>query len=71
MELMARGLPAVVVLGEDFIRQSQLIAGSRGFRLKYVIIPRTINAMKPPEIEKEADRVAGEAAARLLAREAA
>ena len=60
MELMKRGMPAVVLLGEDFIAQSEVIAKSRGMRLKYAVFPRTIDSMTPEEIEAETDRACEE-----------
>ena len=60
MELMKRGMPAVVLLGEDFIAQSEVIAKSRGIRLKYTVFPRTIDSMTPEEIEAETDRACEE-----------
>ena len=60
MELMKRGMPAVVLLGEDFIAQSEVIAKSRGIRLKYVVFPRTIDGMPPEEIEAETDKACEE-----------
>jgi hypothetical protein len=53
---MKRGIPAVVLLGEDFIAQSEVIARSRGMRLKYAVFPRNIDGMTTEEIKAETDR---------------
>ena len=57
MELIKKGLPAVIILNEDFVAEAQLIARSRGVPIKYVVVPRTINAMTDEEIEAEIDKV--------------
>ena len=65
MELMKRGMPTVVLLGEDFLVSSQLIAKSRGMGFKYVTFPRNIDFAPTTEIEAETDR-AGEEIVQLL-----
>ena len=57
MELIKKGLPAVIILNEDFVAEAQLIARSRGIPIKYVVVPRTINAMPEKEIEAEIGKV--------------
>jgi len=57
MELIKKGLPAVIILNEDFVAEAQLIARSRGVPIKYVVVPRTINTMADEEIEAEIDKV--------------
>ncbi|MFC1981686.1 hypothetical protein ACFLVN_05560 [Chloroflexota bacterium] len=57
MELIKNGVPAVILLNEDFVAEAQLIARSRGVPIKYVVVPRTINAMTDEEIEAEIDKV--------------
>lgn len=65
MELIKRGIPTVLLIGEDFTVQADLIARSRGMCLKYAVFPRTINGMSPEEVEKQTDQ-AGESVVKQL-----
>ncbi|MDO8567881.1 MAG: hypothetical protein Q7R57_04115 [Dehalococcoidales bacterium] len=53
---MKRGIPSVVLIGEDFINQSKIISASKGMGLKYVAFPRTINGMAPEGVKHETEK---------------
>ncbi|MFC1971586.1 hypothetical protein ACFLV0_06670 [Chloroflexota bacterium] len=62
-------MPTILMVSEDFVIQSKLLAKKHGISLKHMVFKRSIEGMPPEEIEAETDK-ACEGIARLLSESA-
>ncbi len=61
-----RGVPAVEIIEEHFMREARSVAKGRGYdQLRFCVLPSAINTLTPDEVTKVAD-FAFEKSRRLL-----